>query len=324
MTAALALDFSNEAMEPPALSDAYRPPAPADPWLERRTHAIGGSEVGALLVAYGLAPIDAILPSWLLEENVAHYQRLGIPKMLAQKAGLRSRPKGGDQKSKDAGNELERELLGRYRATIAKRRVDPKSIRHASTLPKQFFPFVDRHCPALAVTPDAWARALDGELCMIELKTTYHPLAVVRAPWHYLCQLQAEMAVCGARWGLLVMGEGWIADEPGQNWTPRPRGPIRAFAVGRDEAMIALVRTVATEGWRVVEQLRNIAIEFDEIGNAQTKKAREARKAAAAKCAEIWGESRERMQAFADPAREYLETALSEIEGLDELSDFAA
>lgn len=324
MTAALALDFSNEAMEPPALSDAYRPPAPTDPWLERRTHAIGGSEVGALLAAYGLAPIDAILPSWLLEENVAHYQRLGIPKMLAQKAGLRNRTKG-DVKSKDAGNALERELLGRYRSTIAKRRVDPKTIRHADTLPKQFLPFVDRHCPELAVTPDAWAKAWDGELAMIELKCTFKPLSIVRAPWHYLCQLQAEMAACGAKWGLLVMGEEWIASADGARpgWEVR-RGPVRAFPFGRDEAMIALIRTVCREAWSVVEQLRNVKLEFDEIGDAQTKKAREARKACAAKCGEIWNESRERMQAFADPTREYLETALSEIEGLDELADFAA
>lgn len=321
---ALALDFSIEGMEPPALSDAYRPPAPKDPWHERRSLAIGGSEVGALMVAYGLAPLGADLPRWLLEEYVVPYKALGVPKLLAQKAGLRARPKGGGQKVKDAGSELERELLAQYRATLAKHRLDPRSIRHADTLPKQFFPLVDRHCHALAVTPDAWARARDGELTMIELKTTYHPLKVVRPPWHYVCQLQAEIAACSARYGLLVIGEGWIQPEASAGGASRSRGPIRAFAFERDEQLIHLVRTVAAEAWSVVERLRDVALEFDEIGKAQTKKAREGRKACAAKCAEIWRESRERMQAFADPTREALEDALGAVEGLDELADFAA
>lgn len=314
----LALDFSHAAMEPPALSDAYRPPAPKDPWLERRTMTIGGSEIGALLAAYGLAPMDAMLPSWLLKENVEHYQRLGIPKMLAQKAGLRRRTKG-DVKTKDAGNALERELLATYRSTLARHRVDPRSIRHADTVPKQWFPLVDRACPALAVTPDAWARAVDGELAMIELKCTFKPLAIIRAPWHYRCQLQAEMAVCGARWGLLVMGEEWIAPETATSGWEARRGPVRAFAMGRDEAMIALIRTVATEAWSVVEKLRNLALEVSAIEGVQTKAAREKRKAAAAKCAEVWSESRARMQAFADPTREHIESALEEIDGLDEI-----
>lgn len=313
----IVLDFSNEALTPPALSDAYRPPAPKDPWLDRRGATIGGSEIGALLTAYGLAPLDAILPTWLLEENVAHYQRLGIPKMLAQKAGLRGRPKG-DQKTKDAGNALERELLARYKATIARHRVDPKTIRHADTIPKQWFPLVDRYCSALAVTPDAWARALDGELCMLEIKCTFKPLAIVRAPWHYRCQLQAEMAVCGAKYGILVMGEEWISDVAASaTWTPK-RGPIRAFAFERDEAMISLIRTVATEAWGVVESLRNIALEFDAIGDSQTKKAREARKAAAGRCAEVWSESRARMQAFAPASTRRIEDALSVLGDLEE------
>lgn len=311
----LALDFSNAAMEPPALADAYRPNVPMDPWLARRTRAWGGSEVGPLLVAYGLAPLDAILPGWVLEQS-EHYARLGVPKILAWKSGLRARP-AGDTKTKDAGNTLERELLARYKATIASCRVDPKTIRHADTLPRQFYPFFDGDCAHLAVTPDAWAKAHDGELAMIELKTSVKDLVVVRMPWHYRCQLQAEMAVCAARWGLLVIGERWI--QPDGYSLERSRGPIRAFATARDESMIHLVRTVATEAWSVVEQLRNLALEVDALGDAQTAAARRTRKAAAAKCAELWIESRARMQAHADPSRAHLEHALSEIEGLDEI-----
>lgn len=311
-----ALDFSNEAMEPGALADCYRPNAPEDPWLERRTYAWGGSEVGPLLVAYGLAPVDAILPSWVVDQ-AEHYQRLRVPKLLAWKAGLRSRPVG-DKKSKDRGSDRERELLHRFRAQQAnlrpaRRRVDPRTIRHADTLPQQFFPFVDRHCHRLAVTPDAWARAArDAELVMIELKCTYKPFSVVRPPWHYRCQLQAEIAACSARYGLLVMGECWVDDAA-------PDGPVRAFAQQRDEELIARVRTVATEAWSVVERLRGIAQEIDELGDATTAAAKRAKKALTQQCGEVWDTSRASLAELRDPTSRHIDDALEEIEGLDEI-----
>lgn len=310
------LDMSHEAMEPSPLADCYRPSAPADPWLERRTYAWGGSEVGPLLVAYGLAPHNAILPAWVIDQ-AEHYQRLGVPKLLAWKAGLRVRP-AGDTKSKDRGSDRERELLSRYRAQQAhllpgRRRVDPRTIRHADTLPQQFFPFVDRHCHRLAVTPDAWARAArDGELVMIELKCTYKPISVVRPPWHYRCQLQAEIAACSARYGLLVMGECWIDDAA-------PDGPVRAFAQQRDEELIARLRTVATEAWSVVEQLRGVAQEMDELGETKTAAARRAKKALVRRCAETWEASRASMAELRDPTRQHIDAALEEVDGLDEI-----
>lgn len=306
----LALDFSNEAMTPPALSDAYRALPPRDQWLERRTHAFGGSEVGALLVSYGLAPHAAVIPAWVLDQTT-HYDRLGIPRLLAWKSGLRSEPKG-DLISMARGSQRERELLARFKATIAKRRVDPKTIRHADTLPKQFYPFVDRRCHRLAVTPDAWARAHDGELVMIELKTSRKALTIVRAPWHYRCQIQAEMAACGAAYGLLVIGERWA--DPTENV---PDGPVRAFAEKRDAQLIDLIRTVATEAWGVVEQLRNLALEVDALGDARTRAAQAARKAAAHRCAELWRESQARMQAFRPAGVQRIEAALTALGGID-------
>jgi hypothetical protein len=312
----LAIDFSHEGMTPSPLSDCYRPAPSRDAWLERRTRAWGGSEIGALLVAYGLAPVDAILPGWLLEQT-EHYHRLGLPKLLARKAGLRGRPKG-DTASMNRGNERERELLARYKAQqlalpTHRRRVDPKTIRHADSLPKQFLPFVDRERFPLAVTPDAWARAAtDGDLVMIEIKCTYKPLVVVRPPWHYRCQLQTEIAVCEARYGLLVVGECWVDDTA-------PDGPVRIFAMSRDEQMIALLRTVAAEAWEVVEELRSIALGIDALGDAKTAAAKREKKALVARCAETWEASRDRMSAYADPTRTHIEAALEEVDGLDEI-----
>lgn len=311
------IDMSHEAMEPPALSDAYRPSVPADGWLERRTHAWGGSEMGPLLVAYGLAPMTADLPVWVIEQSEP-YQRLGIPKLLAWKSGLRPRTKG-DQRSKRIGSDREHELYLRYRAGAAKFRVNPRSMRYANSIPRQFLPFVDRRCHRLAVTPDAWAKAHDNELAMIELKCTFKPVIGPRAPWHYRVQLQAEIGACDARYGLLVMGEQWINDPATPDKPKPPDGPIRVFAFARDDAMIQLIRTVATEAWEVVEQLRNLALEVDALGNAQTAAARRTRKAAATKCAEVWRASLERMRAFRDPTREYLDDVLGELDGLDEI-----
>src|SRR5690606_20002131 len=109
---------------------------------------------------------------------------------------------------KEAGHNREHELYLRYRAGVAKARVNPKSMRYVNTLPREFLPFVDRECPHLAVTPDAWAcAARDGRLVMVELKCTYKLIVIPCAPWHYRCQLQAEIGACGASYGLLVMGE---------------------------------------------------------------------------------------------------------------------
>ncbi len=283
----LDLDFSHAAMTPDPLSSAYRPRLEQDPWLARRALSWGGSEVGPLLVAYGLAPAYAVLPAWVIEQ-AEHYQRLGIPKIVAWKAGLRARPKG-DTKSKGRGNERERELLARYKATIARHRVDPRSIRHADTVPQEFFPLVDRSGVPLAVTPDAWARsASDGSLISIELKCTFDELSIVAPPWHYVQQLQAEMAVMHASGGLLVVGERWVDDRDGEH-----DGPIRAFPVAPDPDAIAVIRAVVTEAWELVLALREAP--------------------SAAHCRELWLHSCERMRGYRDQTVEQIETALDGI-----------
>jgi hypothetical protein len=314
-----ALDFSVEGMEPSALSDAYRPAArPAssleEEWHENRTHAWGGSEMAPLLVAYGLSPLRSTPPTWVLDQS-EHYQRLGVPKLLAWKAGLRARPQG-DKVTKDLGNDRERELLARWRTTLAHRRIDPATLRHSSSLPRSFLPFVDRRCHRIAVTPDAWARALDRELAMVSAKCTYKPLSQGALPWHYVPQVQAEIGTCGARHGIVVVGEGWVDPSP-----ERPGGPIRAFVVPRDEDMIALQRALATEAWAVVVELRALAAEVDALGERKDKAAQAAKKTAAKACAAAWSASRERMGHLRDPAREQLEDVLS---GLDLAEDSAA
>lgn len=89
--------FSHEAMSVDPLDGVYRGREEKDPWLRRRTWAWGGSELAPLLYAYGLAPLSAAAPAWVIEQ-AEHYKALGVPKLIAWKAGLRARPKG-DRKS---------------------------------------------------------------------------------------------------------------------------------------------------------------------------------------------------------------------------------
>jgi hypothetical protein len=295
------LDFSNEAMTVGALSDAYRPTAERDPWLARRTFAFGGSELAPLLFAYGLAPLAASPPTWVVEQ-AEHYARLGVPKLIAWKAGLRPRPKG-DNAAKKAGRDREKELLGRYKATIAKQRVKPESIRHASSLPQQFYPLTHRRRVPIAVTPDAWARSVKSDgLVAIELKCSFRG-GTLSVPWHYGVQLQAEIGVMEAIGGLLVVGDGW-ADER------EPDGPVRAFPVSPHRETIGLCEAVATEAWSLVELLRSVPDD----------------KHAGKQCARLWLASEERMRAYRSEESARVDAALEGLDftGLDGLKDFAA
>jgi hypothetical protein len=295
------LDFSNAGMTVDPLSDAYRPTAERDPWLHRRTHAWGGSELAPLLFAYGLAPLTATPPAWVVEQ-AEHYKALGVPKLIAWKAGLRPRPKG-DVRSMGIGAGREKELLTRYKATIARRRVKPESIRYADTVPREWFPLVDRHCTRIAVTPDAWARSVKSNgLVALELKCTYRG-GTLALPWHYSVQLQAEIACMEAVGGILVVGDGWVDER-------EPDGPVRAFPVGPDKQTIGLSRAIATEAWALVEALR--AVEDD--------------RTAGKKCRELWRASEARMRSFRSEESARLDAALDglDLEGIDGLKDFAA
>jgi len=204
----LALDFGHEAMEPDPLAGAYRPSAPTDPWLRRRGLTWGSSEIATLLLAYELAPLDAQVPAWM-RDGATYYQRLGVPKILAWKAGIRVQPKGRDQATLDRGHRLERRVLSRWQYTRAHELVDPRTIQHADELPRRILPLVDRRCPALAVSPDAWAwghgRREERDFVVVELKSSRYE-EPAEPPWGYVQQLRSQMDAMEAERGVLVVG----------------------------------------------------------------------------------------------------------------------
>lgn len=281
------LDFTHAGMVPDPLSAAYRPREERDPWLARRSITWGASELPGLLVAYDIAPRDAGLPRWVLDQ-ASHYKALRLPKVIAWKAGLRAR--STKSKAADKGKEREQELLRTWTAKHSARFVEPITVQHASMAPVEWFPLVDRHCPQLSGTPDAWARSRDGKHVVIELKCTYDPGSRIR--WHHWIQTQALIGIMSAGSGLNVVGEQWVNDRADDL-------PPRTFVVDADESAIALSRSVARHAMTLVEKLRNVT----DVNV----------------CAALWEESLREARDMRDAATKEVEETLDAIADLEEI-----
>lgn len=214
-------------------------PVETDPWLERRQHGFGASEVAALLIALGLRePVG--VPKYMVEN---------ARKLLHVKAGLRRPSKVG--RAAREGSRSERALVAAWGADVdCPVRSLLTTITHADAAPRAFWPLVDRHCPRLTCTPDAWARDLFGADVIVEAKCTTHELD--EPHWYWTVQVQAQLAVSACEWGALVVGDEWAAD-----W--KQPGRVHAHQVERDEAVIAEIRGAVVDGWQRVEALRNAA-----------------------------------------------------------------
>lgn len=232
------------AMMSPPDAEAYGDvTAPADPWLQRRGLGWGASDMPLVLVALGRAPAEQ-LPSYLRPDVAVTNRTHGAPRCIAQKAGLIAPRKRGS--AADAGTKREPELLRAWSRTPEA--ADVGAITHASTVPREWMPLIDRHCAALSCTPDGWARDALGSLVALECKCSVHPYRDLK--WHHEVQVQAQLAVMGASWGLVIEGPGWAADFAGDG-PPKTYGPIE-----RDDAVIAELRSAAREAWAWVERLK--------------------------------------------------------------------
>lgn len=228
-----------------------------DPWLARRALRWGASEVATLLVALGRRPLES-LPSYLQPDAKVTRQSHGEPRIFAQKAGLVPPRKAG--KSAVRGLELEERLALCWRDLVARGQAGwVCDTLDASTLvwvprafPREVLPLIDAACPELAATPDAFVRDTWGGLVCVDTKCSVKAYEGVK--WHHVCQLTAQMAVCGADYSAIVEGEGWGAEW--KDTAGEPAGPIRTYGVKRNQALIAEIRDAAREGWVRVERLR--------------------------------------------------------------------
>lgn len=229
------LDMSVEALHAPR-----EVAPPSDPWLERRTHGFGASEIGALYLVLGLrapAPGD---PKYLLD---------AAQRLIAVKAGKR-KPAGGSRAT-EGGQRRERDVLRAWvDAGCIGTECQPWTVQHADVIPREYLPLVDRHCPRLTCTPDGFAFDAADRLCHVEIKTTWrkhderHDGAIW---WCYRLQVLAGMAVTAAHSGALVIGLGYASDNDGQ---------LAVYPVERDEDEIGRIRAACVEGWKRVEALK--------------------------------------------------------------------
>jgi hypothetical protein len=229
-------------------------------WLRRRALGIGASDVAALLVALGRYRGD--VPGYI-QDKAKHVVVSGdldvaamrtVPRLLAEKSGLVASLKVGPAALR--GIEREGELLDLWRRLlgrgvfVAEHEATLEAASIAAAGPQWIMPLVDRMCPALCATPDAWCLDTFDAPVVVQIKCSYG--ARSELPWWWRVQVLAEIAVTGAEYGVLVCGEYW-ARERG---APPGDGPVRSWVVDRDERAIEEIRDAVREGWRVVEELR--------------------------------------------------------------------
>lgn len=245
--------------EPP---DAEEAPPPADPWLARRAHGFGASDVAVVLAALGWRSAED-LPGYM-QKRVKPKRVRGlskpVPRIWLEKArivaplAVRGGPAG-------RGSEREGELVRQWRTMVERGTagpdaalIDPGSIIYVERdWPREVLPLVDRESPRLTATPDVLARNILGELGCVDMKCSVRPYEEVR--WYHRAQVHAQMAACSAEWGAIVEGEGWAATWHAE--TPEgPAGAVVTRAFERDEELVRELRAAAIDGWDRVQMAR--------------------------------------------------------------------
>lgn len=232
MTDALSLDLETVAAQTATVE--------RDPWLVRRMAGWGASEIPALLLAYDRTDAEA-RTARRYHLDAAAVGRWGVPRIVAQKAGLAARDR--TSRTMSIGAARERELIAAWAASSGY-----DGVTHADSAPREWYPLIDRACPSLTATPDAWCRGPSGELIAVEGKcTTDCPSTLA---WYWRVQVSAQLAAMSAAAGIVVCGPGWIFGSYA--------APL-SWLIERDEREVARVRDVARFAWGVVTALRERA-----------------------------------------------------------------
>ena len=235
------------------------PPAPEDSWLERRKSAWGASELPMVLAITGRYDV-AQLPKYMAERCApfetrrVHLRRWeGVPRLYLEKAGIVRAEKAGP--AARVGQAREQELLRAWATLLVvgdyaieqEAEIDVATIRHASAVPRQWFPLRARE-GRVAVTPDGWCLTEGGALYDIEIKCTTGDVHDLR--WTWLVQVQAQGMATGSDGAIVVAGPRWARDA-----NRRDDGhPVRAF-VAPDAEMRREIVAASDEAWSSVERL---------------------------------------------------------------------
>lgn len=220
--------------------------APEDPWLARRQMHVGGSDVPVALIAMGLMRAPTNTPQYITKRTKAYRQTNGQPRIVYEKAGKVAPYRAGAAAA--VGSRRELELLEEWKR-VAKsdplpheEELDTDTAVHASQLPQEWFPLVDRHAPSLAVTPDGLVRTKTGELVCLEMKCSAKGMSrfVDGLPWYWNAQACALVAAQGIKRCLVVIGLEWARGDL------LVRGPVTSFMVEPTQSQLDLVRKAAT------------------------------------------------------------------------------
>lgn len=229
-TDALSLDLETVAAQ---LADK----STRDPWLARRDFTWGASDVPALLLAYDPRPEErATARKYHIED--ADIGRAGVPRIVARKAGLTGAK--GVTSAMALGTAREDEL-----ARLWARRSDAEIYRPA---PKCLLPYVDRHCPCVAVTPDFFGIDDFGLDFVLEAKCTFDRRDT-GPHWFFRVQVQAQIAACAVSYGVVVVGPGWARDLDMRD------SPV-SHVVMPDKQEQERIRFACMRGWQDVSMVK--------------------------------------------------------------------
>jgi hypothetical protein len=249
------------------VSDAYgiaaldERPASEDSWLRRRKSAWGASEMPMVLAITGRHPMHE-LPKYMQEKCApfetrrVHLRRWeGVPRLYLEKAGIVRADKAGP--AAKVGQAREMELLRAWATLLVvgdyaieqEAEIDVATIRHASAVPRQWFPLRARE-GRVAVTPDGWCFTESGALYDVEIKCPTSEVYDCR--WEWNVQAQSQGLATGSDGAIVVAGPKW-----GRQPDRRDDGhPVRAF-VPPDAEMRREIVEASNEAWVSVERLQH-------------------------------------------------------------------
>jgi hypothetical protein len=244
-----------------AIAELDAPITPEDSWLQRRKHFFGASEMPMVLAITGHHPMHE-LPRYMQEKCAPFETRRvhlrkweGVPRLYLEKAGIVRADKAGP--AAKVGQAREMELLRAWATLLVvgdyaieqEAEIDIASVRHASAVPREWFPLVARR-GRVAVTPDAWCRTESGELYDVEIKCPTSEVYDCR--WEWTVQVQSQGLATGSAGAIVVAGPKW-----GREAGRRDDGhPVRAF-VAPDAEMRAQIVEASNKAWSSVERLQH-------------------------------------------------------------------
>ena len=218
-------------------------------WQARRSLTWGASELSPIVHFLGGAEFAKDFGGgqfatewrkWVKDESALPKQKrqrgktlphMKCPRALYRKAGLMARRKAGAAAQQGLRRELE--VLNAARPLLK----DLFDIAYADSVPRSWFPLIDRRSPSLSATPDSWGTDIFGDHVTIEIKTTREMMDAI--PLSYLVQVHAQMAVMNAAGARLVVGHCYA--------NPRvPDGEITVHRIDRNERIIDAVREAAS------------------------------------------------------------------------------